>query len=424
MKKAIFTLLILPLALAVSAQDATQDVNIPLYSVDKCIEIALEKNPTLAAAHSNLLGAKAKVWQSGSVFFPQISASGGWSRSRTEVLDDVFSYGNKVNAGVSASLAVFSFGKDYLAFRAQQLSYTSSDYTYQDTLNKTVYDVKEAYYNLVYAIKSVEVYKTSVQQYEQQLAQAQSFYKVGIRSKIDVTNAEVNLNNAKLNLIKAYNNVKTSYATLNSLMGLKKLELYSVDDDLESEKYEISAEYALTTAYQNRPDLAAAVAKTEASKATLNAQRTNYLPEINASASYGVSGSTSLSRENGSVGLSASWSIFNGLSTTKRVEELKATFMANQYTQEAVRQSIMKDLTQAYANLTQAEEAIPVSKLNVEKAKENLELANGRYKVGIGNSIEVKDAESSYSEAELSYAKSLADYQIAKAYILKSMGKR
>ncbi|XRK16487.1 outer membrane protein TolC [Elusimicrobium posterum] len=128
--------------------------------------------------------------------------------------------------------------------------------------------------------------------------------------------------------------------------------------------------------------------------------------------------------ENGSVGLSLSWAIFDGLKTTSKVSEAKATYTATKYTEEATRQNIIKEVTQAYANLVEAKERIPVAALNTDKAKENLDIASGRYKVGIGNSIEVKDAEVSYRNAELEYVKSLSDYRIAKANILKSMGSR
>ncbi|ACC98727.1 Outer membrane efflux protein [Elusimicrobium minutum Pei191] len=423
-KKIIFMVFIFVPASYILAATPTDEVKIPVYTLDYCIQRALDNNPSLGAASSNLIGAKARVWQSGAVFWPQISANGSWSRSRTEVMDDIFSYSNKSSAGLSASMNIFSFGKNYLTFRAQQLNYTSAGFDYQTTLNQMVFDVTEAYYNLVYAIISVDVFKTSVQRFEQQLAQAQSFFNVGIRPKIDVTNAEVNLNNAKLNLIRAQNSVRTAYAVLNNLMGLQKVEFYDVDKDLTFEKYFISPEDALSNAYKNRPDLASAVAKTDSAKATLNAARAEYFPDINATASYGASGANSLSTENGSVGINASWALFTGLKTTKKAQEAKASYSTSVYNQESVRQQIIKELTQAYANLTQSEEAIPVAGLNVEKARENLALANGRYKVGVGNSIEVKDAEYSFSEAELSYAQALTEYRIAKANILKSMGMR
>ncbi|WP_424244854.1 outer membrane protein TolC [Elusimicrobium posterum] len=245
----------------------------PVYNLDYCIQTTLDNNPSLAASKSSLKAASARVWQSGSVFLPQISASGSWNRSRSEVVNDVFSYNSKTSASVSASMTLLSFGKNYYSFKSQQASYDSSEYDFQDTLNTTIYNVTQYYYDLVYAIKSVDVYEDSVSQYEEQLKQAQSFFDVGLRSKYDVINAEVNLNNAKLNLIVAKNKVTTAYATLNNIMGINKsLEgvteeerRYPLDLDLTFVEYQVSLESAISTALQNRPDLASAMAKSESS---------------------------------------------------------------------------------------------------------------------------------------------------------------
>ncbi|MCL2888178.1 MAG: TolC family protein [Elusimicrobia bacterium] len=402
----------------------TDGNDIPVYSLDKCIEIALANNPNLGAAQSSLLGAEARVWESASNFWPQISASGSYGRSMQEltVPEDVFSYSNSARAGLNANWSIFTFGQDYYNYKAQKYNYTSAGFNYQNTVITTVYNVKQAYYNLIYAIKSVDVFQTSLEQYQSQLDSAQSFYKVGIRPKIDVTNAQVNLNTAKLALITGKNAVTVAYAALNNLLGLPNPVNYRVDDNLIFEEYNITMDAAMSQAYQNRPDYLAAKANTVSARYSLSAQKSNYLPDIGVNASYGLSGPNGLNYQNGSVGVSASWTLFDGLSTEMRYKEAKANYQSYQYLEEAARQNIIMDVTQAYSTLTQSGEAVPVSEFSVTQAQENLDLALGRYKVGIGSSLEVTDAESSFSSAKLQYAQSLTNYKIALAALLKAMG--
>ena len=398
--------------------------DIPVFSLEKCIEIALANNPNLGAAQSNLLGARARVWESAANFWPSVSASGAYGRSMQELTipADVFNYSNSARAGLNANWSIFTFGQDYYSFKAQKYNYTSAGFDYQNTVNTTVFNVKQAYYNLIYAIKSADVFQTSVEQYQSQLASAQSFYKVGIRPKIDVTNAEVNLNTAKLNLITGKNAVMVAYATLNNLLGLTNPGTYRVDDNLTFEPYSITMDTAMGNAFQNRPDYLSAKARTESARYSLNAQKSNYLPDIGVNASYGLSGTRGLNYQNGSVGINASWTLFDGLSKEMRYKEAKASYQSYQYLEEASRQNIVMDVTQAYSTLTQSGEAVPVAELNVTKAQENLDLAIGRYKVGIGSSLEVTDAESSFSGAKLQYAQALTNYRIALAALLKAMG--
>ena len=72
--------------------------------------------------------------------------------------------------------------------------------------------------------------------------------------------------------------------------------------------------------------------------------------------------------------------------------------------------------------MQEAAESIPIAELNVEKAKENLELAQGRYNEGIGDVIELKDAEVAYTDAELSLLTSRYDYASAVADLKQAMG--
>ena len=65
------------------------------------------------------------------------------------------------------------------------------------------------------------------------LKQAQGFYQVGLKAKIDVTKAEANLYDAEANLIKAKNAVDLSRVTLMTALGLKTWPFTQVEDVLE-----------------------------------------------------------------------------------------------------------------------------------------------------------------------------------------------
>ena len=76
----------------------------------------------------------------------------------------------------------------------------------------------------------------------------------------------------------------------------------------------------------------------------------------------------------------------------------------------------------AFIRLNEAAESIPVAASTVERAKENMELARGRYNEGIGDIITLKDAEVSYTDAELNLLTARFDYAVALAELKKAMG--
>ena len=56
------------------------------------------------------------------------------------------------------------------------------------------------------------------------------------------------------------------------------------------------------------------------------------------------------------------------------------------------------------------------------RQRENLDIANGRYSAGVGNPIEVTDAQVSLITAKTSYIQALYDCKIAQAGLEKAMG--
>jgi outer membrane protein TolC len=79
---------------------------------------------------------------------------------------------------------------------------------------------------------------------------------------------------------------------------------------------------------------------------------------------------------------------------------------------------------QAFLNLTDLEAGIPVAELTVKQAQENVEIANGRYAAGVGNPIEVTDANVGLSNARTTLNQALYGYKIARASLEKAMGVR
>jgi outer membrane protein TolC len=108
--------------------------------------------------------------------------------------------------------------------------------------------------------------------------------------------------------------------------------------------------------------------------------------------------------------------------TQYQVEESKATLNVLKANEESLRQGVFLEVQQAYLNLQDAEERIPTAELAVRQTEENLDIANGRYAAGVGNPIEVTDAQVAYTNAKTSYIQALYDYKVAQASLEKAMG--
>jgi outer membrane protein len=319
---------------------------------------------------------------------------------------------------------LYDFGKTSSAVKVQDLNTRSSRFDLRNTQDQVVFNVKQAYHNSLLAIRSRDVATASVTNFEKHLEQARGFFEVGTKPRFDVTKAEVDLSNAQLNLIKAENQARLSRVTLNNAMGLPEVPDYALQDILSFIKYELPFDAALQKAYTERADLQSLIQKKESSKESINLARKGYFPVLNGSAGYYYTGTDFPLADGWNYGLNVTAPIFSGFLTKYQVAEAQANYDATSATERSLRLSIYSQVQQGYLLLRQASESIATSEVAVRQAKENVDLATGRYQAGVGSPIEVTDALTALSNAEVAYASALTDYKNAQASIEVAIGAR
>jgi outer membrane protein TolC len=277
------------------------------------------------------------------------------------------------------------------------------------------------------------VRRETVRSRELLVRQARGFYEVGTRARIDVARAEANLFSAQADLIAAENNVKIAWVTLRNAMGLPRLSEQPVAADSPEVELSMNLAGARNIAFDSRTELKSFEALRKASDQLIATARRGHLPDLNFDASYGrrhVSNETVGDRTlntfplqpTWSVGLSFNIPIFDGFRTTNRVEETLHNYYNIKAQEEDRRQQIALEVEQSYLRVVEFQERINATDSAARAAKENLDLAQGRYQVGVGSIIEVTDAETLYTDAQTTYIRTIYDYKIADAQLARAMG--
>ena len=122
------------------------------------------------------------------------------------------------------------------------------------------------------------------------------------------------------------------------------------------------------------------------------------------------------------VQLSLNIPIFDGFRTTQRVEETLHNYYNVKAQEEDRRQLIALEVEQSYLRVVETQERIRATESAARASKENLDLAQGRYQVGVGSIIEVTDAETLYTDAQTTYVRTIYEYKIADAQLARAMG--
>jgi outer membrane protein len=115
------------------------------------------------------------------------------------------------------------------------------------------------------------------------------------------------------------------------------------------------------------------------------------------------------------AGVMITWPVFNGFETEHQIAEARFHRDALRHSIEAVSQHVYFEVKSAFLNWQASLDRIHRTELTLAASRARLELANKRYDAGLGNIIELTDAERFYIEDDAAYVDALYDYSVAKA---------
>lgn len=432
-------------------------------NLSDCIKIALNNSPNIKKAAYNYKISKNDVSLAKTGFFPTINIGTGYYYNGTYMKNrDVNN--NYYNLSTSLNQLIWNFGKTNSQIKMQKFYKIVSMYNFDNTVLDTIFDVKTNYYGVLAAKSTMDINKANVEINERNYQRTKAYYDEGIRSKIDLVNAEVYLSDSKITLVQSVKNYENALVSLNNAMyvahapvyEITPLETFNYNTDklipvnLEkiSDKKDIStppkevSNAVLTSgveklavlenyqfkpfaytfeeceklALENRPDLKAYEATVEAMKQALNYTKREYLPDITGSFGYGYRDHTSTNSINIGLGLQSS---INIAQEKFKIDNSKLQVGLALNDLELAKQNIYFEIQNAYINMVQLEKEIPLMAVKVNQTRENFELADGRYAVGLGDYIELQDAKQNYNTAQNSYVQAVYNYGVARANLEK-----
>ena len=396
-------------------------------TLDNCIRLALGNNPQINAAFQDILASDARIKQVWSNYFPTITWQTGYTKLKQLQLSDALGRNLEFNyyllGQVSLQEMLYDFGVTQNQATIRKLDYEAYKKTFEATVKDVIYQTQDAYYNVLFAYEAKRVAQDTVDKYQLFYNQARAFYTTGMNPKVDVTIAETNLSSAKLKLIQAENAVNLAIAKLNNVMGVPYIERYDVLDRLQYKPINLTFEQAIDTARDSRPELKLAEIRVEGTNQTVKLTKKSYFPTISLEGQYQRGGKSWNSNYGYNFGAYLTFPSINAMLIRNEIKEAKYLYDKELANARNTQNAIYLEIQNAYLQLEEKRNQLPVAILQVKQAKENYELSYGRYRVGEASPTELKDAENSYEQAQLTYYTALYEYNSAKALLEKSIGK-
>ncbi|MCP5040728.1 MAG: TolC family protein [bacterium] len=160
----------------------------------------------------------------------------------------------------------------------------------------TVRDAVSAYWNLVAAEEQLRVANKSLETGQALLEQTKTQYEVGVKSKVEVIQAEAGVAARELDVIRADATYRNSQDTLiDAISGIRltasaQTQLRPTDNPSDFDDYSVDPRIAVEQAMSNRPELTSIKFEIERQETLVRFRKNQRLPQLDLNLTYGTSG--------------------------------------------------------------------------------------------------------------------------------------
>ena len=394
-----------------------------LKSLAEAENISLAWHPAVAIATQGVVKAEINVSKAGVGLRPSLSASGGYSETRTASSANGWDFHSSeaFSASLSLSWVLYDFGRTKAARQEAVANLLAAHESLQDTVVQRTYQVRTAYFDLAQAEAQCQVAVENLRQYDDLLRQAEVKLRIGSGKRYDLTKARVDRSNALLSLIVASNSVDTARAALNSQMGLAEPVHYELNAEIMLPAVEGGFEALRVVAWTNHPALRVLHAKADAASAGVDRSIAELYPQLAASASTTYTSGTPQTWAF-SWGASLLQDLFKGW---QKRDNIQLGVVALRQARAAValqEQQVALALTSALISLNTAQESKAVAEQMEVQAQENLALVKRQFEVGNCSMLDMTDAQVLYTSARNANVSAQYTLEKAKAMMYSIIG--
>lgn len=335
---------------------------------------------------------------------------------------------NLFTAGGIAVWNIFTGGKLLSNHAAARAKLAAADAQYKEIEDNLTYELVKRYYGLRLARDVVEVRKQALDTIGQHLKDAKLLEKEGFISKSERLHAEVAYAEANREYKSALRDINIIEEGLKTLIKAQEADLKDVYIEPCSMLFiyndsTIDLKAMKENALVNNPKLKQLMSKKKALDAKYHAELANYSPTISLfAADIAAASGLSQAIPRASVGASANWLLFDGLSRFNNVKAADCERKMTEFQIKDAKYNIESLVVKQYEELMKQKERFESADTSLENAKEALRTANLAFKEGVGTSLQVSDADTMLSKIKIERLNSVYQYDIILTDLLRTNG--
>ncbi|NTV05456.1 MAG: TolC family protein [Chlorobiaceae bacterium] len=395
-------------------------------TLDKAIHLVRENNPALKAAAEEITAADARITQSRSAYFPQISASAGYTWLDTVSKMNFGSSGelqfmpnDNYDAKVTARATLIDFGKRGanvdLARSGKKSAIQSLELARRDLSYHTV----QLFYGILFLRENLRVEEKEIAALNKALDYTTKRYHAGTATPFDISSTEVRLAAARNRALDIEHELRRNELTLRRLTGIaENVPLTLQGSFAVTPRTKLADSELVAQAKELRLEMQLSRESETAAKLHRSLAMKKGLPVVTASLSWGITNGyqpdINEMRNNTAAGLHLEIPLFTGFRTSAEQQESTALLRAATQRRIDNEQQVKTDVEETNHALQTASEKMTTTEVQVQQAELAARHARARYENGMATTLDLLDSEASLSQAEL------ARLQVAYAYVMNN----
>lgn len=381
------------------------------------VNLALCNNPQTREVWASSRVQASQVGVSRGSFLPDISVSATGNRN--------FPGEKQRSIGLALSYLLLDFGERAANVENARQLLAAASATQDSTVQSVFLSAVQAFYQTQAAQAALDAAHESERAAKRSFAAAEARHLAGSATPADKLQAQTAWSQATLNRISADGNLKKVRGGLANIIGLDAhLNVVLADASTASvpTSFDGDVNALIEEAKLRRPDLHAVAAQVKAAQASVDAARAAGKPSVSLTASTSVIHIAGDNSNDSTIGINVKMPLFSGYAPTYRVRAAEAQVDARQAQLERARLQVALEVWNAYQNLVTSTQSMRTTADLLASAEQSDRVALGRYQAGVGNILDVLNAQSALASARQQRIQSTLDWNISRAALAQAMG--
>ncbi len=419
-----FLILIFLLSLASASAEAIDIETLQELDLHTAAKIALEKNPSLAAAAARVAQAREQVAQARARYWPTVDAEGAGARvdlSRNDyeeslamarlfdpsatIDDPQYRY----RAALTANWVLFDGFERKFANLSARYGEQRSEAARSDAQRLLLAAVASAFFQAQLSNEEIAIAEADEAFNEQQLVEAKARRRVGTGSLSDELNFQVRANSAKTSRIQAEVAYETNRIALAALLGLpgaafpEPVLLAPLAEETAEEMSPPEPEPLVKLARGQRPDLIEADLALKQAEADIRRAQARFYPTVNLTGTVEGDRDEDLQYEGddfgNAVSLNLKYNLFSGGGDSARHREARARKQeAEKIIEERVLE-VSSEVRTSAARVASAQRQVALQRENAALVRRTRDLVEKEYNAGQASLVRLNEAQRDLTSA-------------------------